>query len=68
MTRLNVTSLFSIAILAAVATLSGCSSSEPANVMENADQEAIQSYEDMVAEEEAMMSQDPGDAEYGCSS
>lgn len=54
----------SCCVLAFSATIIGCGgSSEPTNIMENADEAAAQSYDEMVAADEAAMSEDPGDAE-----
>ncbi|KAA5540177.1 hypothetical protein FYK55_21275 [Roseiconus nitratireducens] len=43
--------IFSLAV--AVVPLAGCGSSGPTNTVENASVEDIQSYEQMIAEEEA---------------
>lgn len=45
-------------ILAATLSVIGCGGSDqPANVMDGAGEEAMQSYEEMVAADEAMMSE-----------
>ncbi len=59
MKRISALCLFGLAI-----SLSGCGgSSEPSNIMEGLDESAVQSYDEMVAADEARMNSDPGDAE-----
>lgn len=43
--------LFSVVLLTAACGLIGCSSSEPSNIMDNADQAAIDAYEAQVAKD-----------------
>jgi predicted small lipoprotein YifL len=51
---------FGIALcLSACFTMAGCGDSEPVNVGENADQAAIQSYDEMLAAEQESMNADP---------
>ena len=55
--------VFAVGMFALSIALVGCGgSSGPTNVMENADQAAVQSFEEMVAAETAMMSEEPDDA------
>lgn len=54
---------FAICMLFASATMIGCGDSgSTENIMEGADEAAVLSYDEMVAADEAMMNEDPGDA------
>jgi uncharacterized protein YcfL len=52
-----------ICLFAASTALVGCSSSEPTNVMENAEQSDVEAYEAAIAAEDAAMEADSGDAD-----
>jgi hypothetical protein len=55
--------LFAICLLATSIGLVGCGTPEASDIMENADQSAIDEYERLVAEQDAAMEEDGADAE-----
>jgi hypothetical protein len=54
--------VFAFGLCAAAIAMVGCGTPEASNIMDGADQSDVQSYEEMVAADEAMMNEDPGDA------
>ncbi len=55
--------VFAFGLFAASIAVIGCGeTTRSGNIMEGEGQSAIQSYEEMVAADEAMMNEDPGDA------
>jgi hypothetical protein len=52
-----------ICLFATSTALVGCGDPQPTDIMENADQSAIDAYEAAVAAEDAAMEADPGDAD-----
>jgi hypothetical protein len=55
--------LAAIGVFAVSAALAGCSSSQPTNMMENEEQSDIEAYEAAIAEQDAAMEADSGDAD-----
>lgn len=57
--KFNLIQTTSVALgLALVLSVTGCGKDEPTSMMEGVDQEALQSYEEMLAADEARMSED----------
>ena len=52
-----------ICLFAASTALVGCGSSEPSNVMDSADQSAVEAYEAAIAAKNAAMESDSADSE-----
>jgi hypothetical protein len=55
--------VLAICLFVASIGLVGCGTPEASSVMENADQSAIEAYEAAIAEQDAAMEADPGDAD-----